>query len=159
VRFLSRDLTSADSSDSAAWSRERRAKAGFWLHAWARLENQINRNFDFSDRARLNVRPPEETGLPAGIVPEGIRDPKLRAQYEAAIAANTKKGREWDRQSELRALDETFPKIAEAYVVRVYSQPPSHIEELRQHLTAYRFNREIKEGVISQVRRNVTVNH
>jgi hypothetical protein len=157
LRFLSRDVTSADSSDPAPWSRERRTKVGFWLHAWGRLETQINRNFDFSDRPKLNVMPPKETGLPAGIVPEGIRDPKLRAQYEAALAANGKKGREYNRQFELRKLDETFPKVAEGYLVRVYSRPPYQTEELRRHLIAHRLNRQIRERVLSQVNRNLTM--
>jgi len=31
--------------------------------------------------------PPEETGLPAGVAPEAIKDPRLRAKYEADLAA------------------------------------------------------------------------
>jgi hypothetical protein len=154
--FLSRDTASAD-ANTTSWMRERRAKVGLWLHAWQRLEKGINRNFDFSDRPKLNVSPPVETGLPAGIVPEGIKNPKLRAQYEVALAANAKKGREYNRQFELRAIDETFPKTAEAYVVRVYSKPPSHTEELRRVLLAYKLNRQLRERILFQVKRNVTL--
>lgn len=153
--FLSRDIAFPNSNHTASWIRERRAKAGLWLHAWRRLEKEINRDFDFNDRARLNVSPPDESGLPAGIVPEGIKDPKLRAQYEAALAANAKKGREYNRQFELRKLDETFPKTAENYLIRVYSKPPYQTEELRRYLLAYRVNRQVRERVLSQVRKNL----
>jgi hypothetical protein len=157
--FLTRDLASGTSVGGAAdeWVIERRKKTKLWLHAWHRLEKEINRGFDFSDRPRLNVSPPDETGLPAGIAQEGIKDPKLRAQYEAALDANAKKAREYNRQFELRALDERFPQTAEAYVVRVYSKPPYHTEELRRVLLAYKLNRQLRERVLSQVKRNVTL--
>ena len=150
--FLSRDVTSAASGDSASWMRERRAKLVLWLHAWQRLEAGINRNFDFSDRPRLNISPPDETKLPAGIAPEGIRDPKLRAQYETALAANARKGCEYNRQFMLRYLDETFPKTAENHLIRVYSKPPYQTEELRRHLLTYGLNWQIRKRVLSKLK-------
>lgn len=37
----------------------------------------------------MSVIPPGATGLPNGVAPSAIRDPGLRAEYEAKIAANT----------------------------------------------------------------------
>lgn len=150
LRFLSRDLAEAGSTD---WINERRSKTRLWLHAWGRLERDINRKFNFEDRPRLNLTPPAETGLPSGVAPENIKDPKLRSRYEADIAANAKKGREYSRQFELRKLDRSFPQEAQDYVVRVYSRSPKRVEELSRLLMAYRLNAEIRLRVLNQVKR------
>jgi len=48
-----------------------------------------NPRFDFSKKPTMSVIPPGATGLPNGVAPSAIRDPGLRAEYEAKIAANT----------------------------------------------------------------------
>ena len=147
--FLSRDLTA--NTQEANWVKERSDKTKFWLHAWARLEKGINRNFDFNDRPLLNVRPPEETGLPTGTAPEAIRDQKLRATYKAAIAANSKKAQEYNKQFELKSLDGLFTKKAQEYIVRVYALPPYNLDELERHLTASGLDQTIRKRVLSEV--------
>jgi hypothetical protein len=153
--FLARDLASASGAKSE-WIRERRTKTKLWLHAWQRLEKGINRNFDFSDRPMLNVMPPQETGLPSGAAPEAIKDPKLRARYEAVIAANVKKGREYNRQFEFRYLDEIFPKRAAEYLARVYSEPPYDLAELRQYLAASHLNQPAIKNLLDEVAKRIS---
>jgi hypothetical protein len=152
--FLSRDL--AANTQEANWVKERSDKTKLWLHARARLEKGINRNFDFNDRPLLKVRPPEETGLPAGTAPEAIRDQKLRATYKAAIAANAAKAREYNKQIELKSLDGMLTKKAEEYIVRVYAEPPYNLDELERHLTTSGLDQTIRERVLSEVVRRVS---
>jgi hypothetical protein len=147
--FLSRDLTA--NTQEANWAKERSDKTKLWLHAWARLENGINRNFDFDDRPLLKVRPPDETALPAGVAPEAIKDQKLRVTYKAAIAANAAKTQEYNRQIEFKSLDGLFTKKAEEYIVRVYAQPPYNLDELERHLTASGLDQTIRKRVLSEV--------
>ena len=151
--FLTRDLAPRAAADAqgVSWAQERSSKTKLWLHAWSRLEKGINRNFDFSDRPLLNVRPPEETGLPAGAAPESIRDQKLRAAYKAAIAANAAKAQEYNKQFELKSLDGLFTKKAEEYIVRVYAKPPYNLDELERHLTASGLDQTIRKRVLSEV--------
>ena len=147
--FLSRDLTAKTQEEN--WVKERSDKTKLWLHAMARLEKGINRNFAFNDRPVLKVRPPEETGLPAGIAPEAIKDQKLRATYKAAIAANSAKAQEYNKQMELKSLDGLFTKKAEEYVVRVYALPPHKLDELERHLTASGLDQTVSKRVLSEV--------
>jgi hypothetical protein len=149
LEFLSRDL--AADTEEASWVKERSDKTKLWLHAWARLEKGINRNFDFNDRPLLNMRPPEQTGLPAGVVPEAIRDQKLRATYKAARAANAAKAREYNKQMALKSLDRMFVRKAEEYIVRVYAERPYNLDELERHLTTSGLDQTIRERVLSEV--------
>ncbi len=138
------------------WSKERGAKAKLWLHAWQRLEKEIDRNFNFDDRPFLNIAPPVETGLPAGIAPAAIKDRRLRARYEAAISANAEKSRRYDRQSVLRSIDEHFTKQARQYLVKAYSAPPINLEELKTYLDAYLIDKSIKEGLLNEVEKSIS---
>lgn len=152
--FLTRDLYSNNSRQK--WATERSAKAKLWLHAWRRLDHEINRSFDFNDRPYLNLTPSEETGLPSGVSPEAIRDAQLRAKYQTALAANDKKTREYSRQFELRYLDETFPKRAGEYLARVYSEPPFNVAELRRYLTTYGLNQPTKTRLLVEVAKRIS---
>ena len=156
--FVAMDLaprTKTDDVDSA-WLKERAVKARLWLHAWQRLEREIDRNFNFDDRASLNVSPPEITVFPDGVTPEAIKDPTLRAQYQAAISANAEKAKKYDRQYMLRHLDKTFPAKAEQYIVRVYSQSPFNTEELKSYLNSYISDQNRRESILQQVAKNIS---
>lgn len=71
----------------------------------------------------LNVAPPLETGMPSGVAPSEIRDPKLRGIYVAAIEENAKNAHHWrevqllEGQAKLRTLsltsdaEELYPKV------------------------------------------------
>ncbi len=150
--FLERDLAAT----AWAWSKERSAKAKVWLTAWGRLERLINRNFDFSKRPLLNIAPPPETGLPAGVAVSAIKDRRLRAQYEIALAANEKKAEEYNRQMRLKTIDRSLPKNAEAYLVRVYSRTPYNSQELSRYLIMYGFDSQIRERILNQVEKNIS---
>ncbi len=150
--FLERDLAPT----ASAWSKERSAKAKVWLRAWGRLERLINRNFDFSKRPFLNIAPPAETGLPAGVAASAIKDPRLRAQYAIALAANEKKVEEYDRQMLLKSIDRSLPKSAEAYLVRVYSRTPYNSQELNRYLVMYGLSGEVRQRILSQILKNTS---
>jgi hypothetical protein len=155
--FLSIDIspkTTADDSMSA-WEKDRRAKVKLWLHAWQRLEKEIDRNFDFNDLPLLNVMPPKETGLPAGIVPEAIKDIKLRLKYKAAISANAEKAQRFNHQFMLRQIDKSFPTIAESYIISAYSKPPFNTKELNEYLDIYLSDVNTKRRILRMVGENL----
>lgn len=156
--FLSIDLNPTEKTNGldSAWARERSDKTKLWLHAWQRMEKEIDRNFNFNDRAFLNVSPPDKTGLPAGVSPEAVKDPALRAQYEAAISANAEKARKYNRQHALRYIDETFSKNAEQYLIRAYSTPPFNTEELTKYLNAYIPDKRVQGRILHAVAKNTS---
>jgi len=98
--FLAMPLARVRASGVAGsdWAKERKTKVGLWLRAWQRLERETDKNFDPDDKPFLKVAPPDETGLPAGVAPEAIKDAKLRARYEAAMNANAEKAKHYDQQ-------------------------------------------------------------
>jgi hypothetical protein len=69
----------------------------------ARRDPQFNPH-DVNQYGTLNVVPPVKSGAPAGADPRAIRDPKLRREYEAAIAKNRAKMDRYRFQSQLLAL-------------------------------------------------------
>jgi len=60
--------------------------------------------------------PPDETGLPSGVSPASIKDPRLRARYEADIAANQVKLKQFSFQLSLRDVDESALELFESHL-------------------------------------------
>jgi hypothetical protein len=137
--FLAVDAspTTTPEDSMTAWEKDRKAKVKLWLHGWQRLERELDRTFNFDDLPLLNVPPPTETGLPAGIVPTAIKDIKLRLKYEAAISANAEKAHRYNHQSMLREIEKSFPTKAESYIISAYSKPPFNTKELSEFLDLY----------------------
>jgi hypothetical protein len=136
------------------WLRERSEKARFWLETWHRLEQQTDPSFDVNDRRNrpaLKVFPPPETGLPAGTPPSAIKDPRLRAQYEAAIAENRRKAKRAEQQFPLLLHGPAFKARAERALVQLYSQPPSGTVELKRYLAMYLANSAARQRVLQGV--------
>lgn len=145
------------SSDVNTWLRERREKAELWLHALRRLEKQTDPSFDINDRKSLpamRVSPPYETGLPAGTPPSAIKDERLRAKYEAAIADNKRKALRVDEQLPLLAHGPAFKQRAEHWLIQAYSQPPNRTAELKHLLNSYVRDNNIRQRILSEVGKN-----
>ena len=72
------------------------------LTAFAALDEELISESDASIAVELNISPPAETQLPAGVAPSEIHDPSLRAEYAAALAANQKRAERSSYQHKLR---------------------------------------------------------
>ncbi len=156
VLYVQGDLTALHDTSTEEWSRERSNRARYWFHAWQRLEAEIDRGFDFNQRPLLHVMPPAGANphIP-GISPAAIKDPKLRAEYEAAIAANNQKIENYNKQHQLKQLEQLFTTRAEAYIVSLYSTPPANTDELRQYLNTYLLDQQVRERMLSQASANI----
>lgn len=144
-------------SDVNVWLRERREKAKLWLHALQRLEKETDPRFNINNRKNLpsmRVSPPSETGLPAGTPPSSIKDPHLRAKYEAAIAENKRKSKRVDQQLPLLLHGPQFKTRAERWLIQAYSQPPVRTAELRRYLTIFVQDEKIRQRILSEVEKN-----
>jgi hypothetical protein len=136
------------------WAADRRSKTIRWLTTWQRMEKAIDKKYDPNDpnnRPVANVVPPLETHKPAGIAPDAIKDPVLRAQYVKAIEANKQNIKRYNEQQELKSLKWQFTRSLLEYFGQAYSIQPHNDEEVTELLGKY-----IEDPkVVSQIRRIV----
>lgn len=137
------------------WAQQRREDVKVRLHAWKRLLDTIDPNWDPNNLPVSNIVPPSATGLPGGVAPEAIKDPKLRDEYEAAIEKNKQKAERYGEQYRLRSWLKRFPKRAEQYIIRAYSKPPFDVEELKQYLDNYIADTKTKARILDAVTKNM----
>lgn len=137
------------------FAQRRKKEVDIHLHAWKRLIDSIDPKWDPCDLPLLNVSPPPSSGLPSGVSPEAIKDPKIRAEYENAIEKNRQKAERHLEQYTLRKWLNRFPKRAEIYIVDAHSKPPFNLEELKQYLDKYKINEKTKTRIIETVTKNI----
>jgi hypothetical protein len=125
------------------------------LHAWKRLMNAVDPKWD-PDKVTWtgNIAPPASTGLPAGVDPAAIKDPKLRKEYEAAIERNRQKAEAYNEQYAARKWLKRFPKRAEREIVQAYSHPPFATEELKKLLYEHLPDKEAAARILKAVEQN-----
>ncbi len=135
---------------------EKRAEnAAIRLHAWRRLLEAIDPNWDPDDMPVGNISPPVATGLPSGIDPAAIQDPALRAEYEEAIRSNGQKAQKYNEQYKYSKWLRRIPNRVENNIIREYSHPPYAIEELRKMLDDQIPDQEAKARIIEAVEKNM----
>ena len=137
------------------WQAKRRDRADRWLRALGAVEAAIVEDFDFEDQPLLNVAPPPAATVSAGAAPEMISDPRIRATYEATIAANAAKAQAMLRQRELRSLRDAFEPEGFDYIARAYARAPEDLEELSRLLDSHGFPSPKKEGVLARIREQI----
>jgi len=89
--------------------------------------------------------------VPAGASPESIKNDKLRAEYERAIALNSEKIRRSNEQIWLKSNAPQFYQEVERYLVSAYSRPPADPAELERLLAQYVNDNEVRAQILQQV--------
>jgi hypothetical protein len=124
------------------------------LNAWNRLLNSIDPAWDPNDLPELNVAPPRGGGISGGD-PHAIKNPVLRAEYEAAIEANRLKALKYCEQSKLRDWLKRYPRSIEEYLIYLYSAVPYNNEELVHYLDESKLDEPTKKRIINTVSENI----
>jgi hypothetical protein len=150
VEFLSMDPPEINEK---TWKVLREQKARLWLAAWRRVADSIDPTFSFDEQIHLNVPTPPGSGLPAGASPESIKDSKMRAEYERAIAENSAKTRRLNEQYYLQKTAPRFFAEAERYFVYAYSRSPLNLSELNTLLAEFISDPVIRKRVSDEVRK------
>lgn len=144
-------------STAGDFAERRRQDVTIRLHAWKRLLDAIDPSWNPNEELMGgNIPPPAERGLPAGVEPSAIKDPKLRAQYEAAIQENRQKLEKYREQYELRKWLKRYPKRAQSYIVDAYSRAPHNTTELQRLLNEYKLDNQSKTRIMDSVNAAVT---
>jgi hypothetical protein len=140
-------------STEVAGKDELRTKVDLLFHAWRRLEQDIKPDFNFADKFEINVSPPivPGEGVISGMDPMGIKDSRLRAEYQAAIEKNRVKAEEYNRQFELRREKPLFIDDAEDFLLSALEVDPGVEGVVISNLTLVRDN-EARERVLAKVR-------
>ena len=139
------------------WASYRRKGAERFFHAWQRLENAIDEDWDpKKDVPVENVDLPKGCSGYPGMPPELIKDPVLRAEYEKAIKKNSEKARIRNEQIKLRSIRKTYFRIVKKYLVSTYSIPPYDNAELQRMLNSGVKDNKTKEQFLKAVEAMVT---
>ncbi len=157
VLCLNRDLRDPSWIVSPDWKMRRRTNADKFLSLWQRISNGIDPNFNFEDRALLNVPAPVGSGVSAGSDPASIGDPEKRVEYEAAIQANREKAVAYNFQQRLRTLAAVLEPHLKGYLIAAFSIEPSGKRELQELLSQYQVD-DVLSSKITESLNNSTSN-
>ncbi len=146
-------MTGSNAPRGEDFAERRRKNVEVRLHAWKRLIDALDPNWDDDILPGPNSIG-AELGLPSGIAPESVKDPALRAKYEAALRENEQKIERHTEQYKLRHWMERFPKSAERYIIQAYSKPPFKDAELKQYLDHYVADETTKARILDTVTKN-----
>jgi hypothetical protein len=140
--------------DDMTWRSLRQQKAELWLAARRRVAVSVDPAFDFDDRPFINVPTPTGSHTPAGSSPQSIKDPKLRAEYERAVAKNSAKAQRFNDQYWLKRSASDFYKNVERYLVNAYSRPPADFDQLERLLSQYVDDNSVRTRILDDVRKH-----
>ena len=155
-------MSGRNALNGQAFEKARKKDVEVRLHAWRRLLDSIDSEWDPNDGAFLNMSPdftPEEMkeqgSWMSGMAPEAVKNPKVRARYVAALKANAEKARKYSEQIKLRRWQKLYMKLAEEYIVAAYSRPPYNNKELEKYLEDYKMDEKTKARIIGAVNKNI----
>jgi len=117
----------------ADFVRERRLSAEQWVKAWNRVDDLLDCRWD-PGRPEFQVRPfipPAHVPFRAGLAPERIADPKVRAEYEAHLERSHEVAEGNKLQRKLRKIKADDTGIVERYLIELYSMPPTADDEFK----------------------------
>jgi hypothetical protein len=145
------DATNQRSSD---WSHMRARKAKLWLKLHQRIEQSPALVPAPEDLPSVSVAPPKITGLPSGVAPEEISDPKLRREYERAIKENQMKAQRLSEMRQLAVMRRGVQKYMPIYLAEAYSHPPAAIHELTAMLEQYVNDVSLRTSILAATQRS-----
>lgn len=137
------------------FAQRRKEDVEIRLHAWRRLIDAVDPNWDPNELLLSPNAVAASMGFPGTIAPEGIKDPKLRAEYEAALQKNREDIERHTKQYRLHDWLKSYPKSAERYIVLAYSEPPFNLEELKQYLGKYAVDAKTRARILDAVTKNM----
>ncbi len=149
------DMYSRNAPKGEDFAQRRKRDVQIRLHAWKRLRDAIDPNWDPKEVLLSPNAVGARMGLPSGMAAESVKDPLLRAKYEAALQTNRQKIERQTEQSRLHGWLKKFPNRAERYIIRAYSIAPFNLKELEQYLDKYMADsKTTKTRILIAVRKN-----
>lgn len=139
-------------SNDENYAAQRKSITLKWINAWSKLETDLDSNFNHDAVPMLNVAPPEASGMPAGVDPKAIEDPKLRVEYEKAIEANAQHLAYYTRQIQVREEAKNYRSSLLAYFQANYSE--EQLSEVRQMVESMLRETALKMEIYAAIEKN-----
>lgn len=142
---------SDDESVNKEWQELRNQFVRSRLELWKKINDTYDPNFDMTNPPSTKVAPPAGVSGIAGMSPESIEDPQMRAQYEAAIKANEEKSKYYTAQYVAREMQRMYPRQLMRSVVYAYSMQPvasEDIDVLQGYLNTYVGDVEFRQDLL-----------
>jgi len=140
------------------FAQRRKKDVEIRLHAWKRLMDSIDPNWDPNEVLLSPNAVGVELGLPnSGMSPENVKDSRLRAEYMAALEKNRQAIERHTQQRRLHDWLKRFPPRAERYIIQAYSKSPHNIEELTGLLNQYMRDEQMRGRILDAVRKNTEI--
>jgi hypothetical protein len=94
-----------------------------WMGAFEALTSGIDPAFDPEDRPQMNLVPPpgRNQAYSSGVSPTAIREPEIRAAYEADLQKNKEKVESRRIQNRLRLMEDRAAESVERFIRRFYT--------------------------------------
>jgi len=139
------------------WQNIRKAQMKAWFHAYRRLHQSIDPNWD---RSKIDfeqvVSPPEGVKSRMASVPiDSIEDPELRKIYAEAVENNKRKIEKYNEQCEFVRLRDIFDPQFNLYVISSYSTKPFVLNELEDNMTRYAVEEKVRDAILKTVNENI----
>lgn len=117
----------------------RKEHAGIWIEILSMIDNNLNTNFDIMvPQFSWVVKPPPDGTngyqYPPGILPEVLKDPVARSNYEAAILENSKKAEKSHLQAALFRLNKRASSSFERFLKSSYTSSETDKKEISEML-------------------------
>lgn len=148
-QYVSRQLGWSNDENFAA---QRKSITLKWLNAWSKLETDLDPNFNHDAVPMLNIAPPVASGMPAGVDPKAIEDPKLRAEYEKAIEENAQHIAYYARQINVRKEARNYRSSLLTYFQTNYSE--EQLSEVRKMVESMLHETTLKMEIYAAIEKN-----
>lgn len=122
--------------DDPLWNQSRSKVFRLVATYYSRMQKRYIPNFR-PHNIVMNVMPPAGSGADAGADPRSIKDPEAKADYEAAIHENSRKGAINREQRCLEDIMQNELPRWEVSIIEAYSREPLNYEELGEYLHGF----------------------
>lgn len=153
---LAEDLTPKERGDNTSEEQSRQDRmfeVKCWLHAWQRLAPVRRAGENVKLQKGPLMPPPGVQVFGNGMSPDMIADPKLRAQYEAAIAAMRKAGQAKVDAYDAKKLQTEYFPVLQQYLTFVYGRAgEDNLKELEQMFDQSNIDKATRDRIMQHIR-------
>ncbi len=141
------------------WLDRRERAARLYFRTWGRLLKAIDKEWDPNDPSMRFPRPPAGVdSFVLGMSPEHIKDPELRAEYEAALQKYRRERKKVTEQRLLQRLKKDYLPSLQKDLLRLYSGPSFDCKELeseslRRDLQKYVEDEDIRATILDEMKK------
>ena len=138
------------------WCEERDIRTRRWLRVW----REFNKAKEKAERESggvvySNVEPPRGSGVLPGASPSEIKDPRLRKEYEQAIADNVRRAQLNRTKDVLNIMEPEARKAMARFISNIYGEAPEQTEALSKLLVEYGVEKKVAAAILTETNHKI----